>query len=179
MTREEKAVVIDELVEKMKNNGHYYFTDTSDFTVAEANEFRGLLFKEGLELRVTKNTLVKKALEQIEGNFEELNEVLKGATGIIFSEENASAPAKVIKDYRKKFPRPDEKPLLKGASIEGALYVGDNTLDTLSKLKSKEELIGEVINLLQSPANNVVSALLSGQNKLAGIVKTLSEREDS
>jgi len=179
MTREEKAAVIEDLVGKMKSNSHYYFTDTSDFTVAEVNDFRGLLFKQGLSMQVAKNTLVKKALEQVDGDFSELYDVLKGFTGIIFSEENGSAPAKVIKEYRKKHARKDEKPQLKGASIEGAVFVGDETLDSLSKLKSKEELIGEVINLLQSPANNVVSALLSGQNKLAGIVKTLSEREDS
>lgn len=177
MTREEKAAVIDVLVEKMKDHGHYYFTDTSGFSVAEINAFRGMLFKQGLELHVAKNTLIKKALDSSEGEFDELYDMLKGATGIIFSQENASLPAKVIKEYRKKFPRKDQKPLLKGASIEGASYVGNEHLDSLSNLKSKEELIGEVINLLQSPANNVLSALLSGQNKLAGIVKTLSERE--
>lgn len=178
MTREEKAVVIDGLVEKMKNSGHYYFTDTSNFSVAEVNQFRGLLYKQGLELMVAKNTLVKKALDQIEGDFSELDEILKGFTGIIFAGENAATPAKVIKEYRKKFPRKDKKPTLKGASIEGAIYLGDDQLDSLSALKSREELIGEVIGLLQSPAKNVISALMSGQNKLAGIVKTLSEREE-
>ncbi|MEL6535141.1 MAG: 50S ribosomal protein L10 [Bacteroidota bacterium] len=176
MTREEKAVVIDGLVERMNSNSHYYFTDTSDFTVAEVNEFRGMLFQHGLELYIAKNTLLKKALDQIEGDFTELDEILKGSTGVIFSEENGSVPAKAIKEFRKKFPRADEKPGLKGASIEGAVYVGNEHLDSLSKLKSREELIGEVIGLLQSPAKNVVSALTSGQNKLAGIVKTLQER---
>ena len=179
MTREEKAVVIDGLVEKMKNNGHYYFTDTSDFTVAEVNDFRGLLFQQGLELLIAKNTLVKKALDQIEGDFSELDDILKGSTGIIFSEENASAPAKVLKEYQKKFPRKDGKPALKGASIEGSIYVGKEHLDSLSKLKSREELIGEVIGLLQSPAKNVLSALNSGGATLAGLVKTLQEREEA
>lgn len=179
MTREEKAVVIDGIVDKMNNNGHYYFTDTSDFTVAQINEFRGMLYKAGLELYIAKNTLVKKALDQIEGDFTDLHDVLKGSTGIIFSEENASAPAKVIKEFRKKHPRKDEKPALKGASIEGSIYLGNDQLDSLSKLKSREELIGEVIGLLQSPAKNVLSALQSGGSTIAGLVKTLQERENS
>jgi len=179
MTREEKAAIIDNLVDKMNSNGHYYFADTSSLTVAEVNTFRGMLFKEGLELLVAKNTLIQKALERIEGDFTELGDVFKGTTGVIFSEENPKTPAQVIKEYRKKFPREDKKPLLKGASIESSIFLGDESLDSLTKLKSKQELIGEVVNLLQSPANNVLSALLSGGNKLAGIVKTLSEREEA
>lgn len=120
--------------------------------------------------------MVRKALEQMDGDYAPFNEsVLKGFTGIIFSPESGNLPAKTLKEFRKKLG--NDKPLLKGASIDSDLFIGDNMLDALSTLKSKNELIGDIILLLQSPAKNVVSALQSGQHTLAGIIKTLSEKE--
>ena len=181
MTREEKALLIDELSEKLENNNNYYFTDAGGFTVAQINNFRRMCFEKGLEFKVYKNTLIKKALEKREGvDTAVLDEgkVLKGYSGIIFSQEAANIPAKVIKEFRKKGMGPENYPVLKAALIENEIYVGDENLDMLSSLKSKNELIGEVIGLLQSPAKNVISALESSKHKLAGIVKTLSEREN-
>ncbi len=175
MTREEKAQVIAGLSEKFQESDHYYITDTSGLSVAEINKFRAMCFKEGIEYKVAKNTLIKKALESLESSDPKLEEALKGVSGIMFVKENASAPAKLIKDYRKA--DPNDRPKFKAASIDSDIFVGEEQLDFLSKLKSKEELIGEVINLLQSPAKEVLSLLQSGEHKLAGIVKTLSERE--
>ena len=129
-------------------------------------------FKAGVRLNLVKNTLLAKAMESCDKDFGELSEVLKGNTSLMIAEAG-NAPAKVIKEFRKK----SDKPLLKGAFIEEAVYVGDEMLDTLVEIKSKEEMIGEIIGLLQSPAKNVISALKSGGGKLAGIMKTLSERE--
>jgi len=179
MKREDKKVIIDELVEKFTNNNYFYITDASGLTVAEVNNFRKACFDKGVEYRVFKNTLIKKALEQLDtsADYSAFDEsVLKGFSGILFSEESGNLPAKILQDYRKKG---NEKPLLKGASIDSGLFIGDDQLDTLSKLKSKAELIGEVIGLLQSPAKNVVSALQSGGSIIAGLVKTLQEREES
>ena len=174
MTREEKAQIIEDLKQKFEENGNFYITDASGLTVKQVNEFRSLCFNEGLEYKVVKNTLIKRALDASEGDFSELDQVLKGFSGILFSKEIGNLPAKVIKKFRKKG---GEKPALKGASIDGGIYLGDENLDLLSALKSKNELIGEIISLLQSPVTNVISALQSGENQLAGIVKTLSERE--
>jgi large subunit ribosomal protein L10 len=174
MNREEKAQIIDELAEKFQNNSFFYVTDASGLSVAQINKFRAICFKNGVEYKVYKNTLIQKALEKLDGNFEELYGVLKGFSGILFHPESGKLPAKVLKDFRE---AKGTKPVLKGASIDSGIFIGDENLDTLSKLKSREELIGEVIGLLQSPAKNVVSALQSGGNKLAGIIKTLSEKE--
>jgi large subunit ribosomal protein L10 len=133
-----------------------------------------MCFKSGVEYRVYKNTLIQKALERQKGvDYSPLFATLKGFSGVIFSKEVGNTPAKVITDFRKKV---EGKPVLKGASIESALFIGDENLKTLTELKSKNELIGEVISLLQSPAKNVVSALLSGKNTVAGLVKALEER---
>lgn len=175
MTRAEKAEIINELSEKFKDNGSFYFTDASGFTVAEVNDFRRKCFEKGIEYRVVKNTLIRKALESIDADFSSLDDdVLTGFSGVMFSKENANLPAKVIKDFKKT--DKDSRPKLKGASIDFDLFIGEDQLETLSKLKSKQELVGEVIGLLQSPAKNVVSALQSGGNTIAGLVKTLSER---
>ncbi|MFY0653735.1 MAG: 50S ribosomal protein L10 [Cyclobacteriaceae bacterium] len=176
MKREDKAVIIEELSQKFKDNMSFYFTDASGFTVAEVNDLRRKCFEKGIEYRVVKNTLIKKALETVDADVSELNEeVLRGFTGVMFSGENASAPAKLIKEFKKKDSH--DRPKLKGASIEYDLFIGEDQLGALSKFKSKNELIGEIIGLLQSPAKNVISSLQSGQHTIAGLVKALSERE--
>ncbi len=175
MTREEKAQVIDELVDRFKSNNNFYFTDASGLTVAEINKFRELCFNKGIKYSVYKNTLIQKALDQLETDYTEFSkEILKGFTGIIFSGEIGNLPAKAIKEFRKDSRK--DKPLLKGASISSDLFIGEDQLDKLATLKSKDELIGEIILLLQSPIQTVLGQLKSGQDKLAGIVKTLSER---
>ena len=176
MTKQEKTQVISNLADKFTKNSNFYFADASGLTVAEINGFRRICFEKGVEYNVYKNSLIKKALETLDTDYSSFDDtVLKGFTGIIFSEESGNLPAKVIKEYRKS--DGGEKPIFKGASINTELFIGNEHLDALSKLKSKIELIGDVIMLLQSPAKNVVSALQSGQGKLAGILKTLSDRE--
>jgi len=176
MTREDKAQLISNLAEKFKETDHFYIADTSGLTVAEINKFRSMCFSKGVEYRVIKNTLIRKALEDVDGDFAPLDEVLKGSSGVMFINENANVPAKIIKDYQKDDPQ--DRPKFKAASIDSDLFIGEDKLGTLASLKSKQELLGEVITLLQSPAKNVVSLLQSGEQKLAGIVKTLSEREE-
>ncbi|MEL6557893.1 MAG: 50S ribosomal protein L10 [Bacteroidota bacterium] len=174
MTREEKSEIINELSEKFQENGSFYITDTSGLTVAEINKFRNMCFDKGVEYKVVKNTLIKKALESLDADFSGLDDVLKGFSGVMFSKETANAPAKIIKEFKKT--DADGRPTLKGASIDTDLFIGEQHLNTLSELKSREELIGEIVGLLQSPAKNVVSALQSGGQTLSGLVKTLSER---
>ncbi len=177
MTKEEKGALIENLAEKLKNTMHFYIADTGDLSVKQVNEFRELCFKRGIEYKVVKNTLIKKALERLDTDYEPFDKILKGNSGIMFSPEIGNAPAKIIQDYRKK-DKKSIKPALKAASIDSDLFVGEHYLEMLSSLKSKNELVGDVISLLQSPAKNVVSALQSGQHILAGLVKTLSEKED-
>lgn len=174
MTKEEKAQKIDELAEKFSQNTHFYITDASGLTVAQINAFRRICFQSGIEYRVYKNTLIRKALEKQEGNFEEMFQVLHGFSGVIFSKEAGNIPAKAIKEYQLKLAG---KPALKAASIDASIFIGAEHLNSLSEMKSKNELIGDIISLLQSPAKNVLSGLLSGKNKLAGLVKTLEERK--
>ncbi len=178
MTKQEKTQVISDLAERFKENSNFYFADASGLSVAEINGFRELCFNKGLEYNVYKNTLIRKALETLDTDYSTFDEaVLKGFTGIIFSKESGNLPAKAIKEFRKA--RGGDRPIFKGASIDTDLFIGNDQLDALSKLKSKFELIGDVIMLLQSPAKNVISSLQSGQSKLAGILKTLSEREEA
>ncbi|WP_375583854.1 50S ribosomal protein L10 [Cyclobacterium xiamenense] len=178
MTREDKKTIIEELTDKLKTTPHFYIADASGFSVAQVNSFRKVCFDKGLEYRVYKNTLIKKALENLEADYTEFAEqTLKGFSGILFSQEVGNLPAKVILDFRKKLGAKEKRPVFKGASIDGDQFLGEANLEVLSKLKSKEELVGEVISLLQSPATNVVSALQSGKNILAGLVKTLAEKE--
>ena len=177
MTREEKALIIDKLTTKFEDNSNFYVTDASGLTVDQINAFRQLCFDAGVEYGVYKNTFIQKALEKLDTDYTEFTEtVLKGFSGIIFSKEAANTPAKVIRDFRKAGISED-KPMLKGASIDTDLFIGEEHLKMLVDLKSKNELIGEIISLLQSPAKNVISALQSGGGTLAGLVKTLSERE--
>ena len=172
MRKEEKSQVIETLTEKLQNAGHFYLTDISGYTVEETNKLRALCFKREIQLVMVKNTLLRKAMERVEGkDFSELYSVLKGSTSVMFTDVN-NAPAKLIQEVRRK----SKKPILKGAYVEESNYIGDNQLDALSNVKNKEELIGDIVAMLQSPAKNVISALQSGGNKLAGIVKTLSER---
>ncbi|MCT7904898.1 50S ribosomal protein L10 [Candidatus Ornithobacterium hominis] len=174
MTREQKAQMIDDLQQILVDTDTIYLTDISGLNASETSILRRACFKKDVQLRVVKNTLLKKAMERVEDKeYEELYDVLKGNTAIMISDKE-NAPAKVIKDFRKK----SEKPILKGAWIQAAVYVGDDKVDTLSNLKSKEELIGDVINILQSPMKTVVSQLQSGGQKLSGLVKTLSERSE-
>jgi large subunit ribosomal protein L10 len=175
MTREEKAQIIDELSEKFASNRHFYITDATGFTVAQINNFRRLCFKSGIEYRVYKNTLIRKALERQEGtDYSPLFKALHGFSGVLFSKETGNLPARVIKEFRMKL---EGKPVLKGASIDSDIYIGDENLGILSDLKSKNELIGDIVMLLQSPAKNVISALTGGsKNKVAGLVKALEER---
>jgi large subunit ribosomal protein L10 len=174
MTREEKAQVIEELSQKFADNAHFYITDAGGLTVAQINAFRRLCYKSGIEYKVYKNTMIRKALERQEGvDYSPIFGSLHGFSGVMFSKETGNLPARVIKEFRKKL---DGKPVLKAASIQSDFFIGDENLNTLNDLKSKNELIGDVIALLQSPAKNVLSALLSGKNTVAGLVKALEER---
>jgi len=171
MTKEEKHDLVLALTEQMKEYGNFYITDTSDLTVEKVNNIRRKCFESDITMQVAKNSLIKKAMEAAGGDFTPMYDVLKGSSSILFS-KSSTAPAKLIKQLRKK----GEKPILKAAYIDAAVFIGDNQLDTLINLKSREQLIGEIIGLLQSPAKNVLSALQSGGNTIAGVVKTLQER---
>ena len=180
MTRAEKETIVEELYQKLTETTNFYFTDPQGLNVESINNFRRLCFKKGVEYKVYKNTLIKKALEKMDTDYSSFDDtVLKGFSGILFSKESSNSPAKIIKEFRKSAKSEELLPLLKGASIDTDLFIGEEHLDMLSELKSKAELIGEVISLLQSPAKNVVSALQGGQHTLAGLVKTLSERESN
>lgn len=174
MNKQEKDQVIEELREKFDNSSYIYFTDASAMTVEQVNKLRRLCFKEGIEMTVVKNKLAKKAMERIseEKKFSSVFKALEGPTAIMLT-DTANAPAKLIKDFRK---GGDTKPALKAAYIDTDVFFGEESLETLIALKSKGELIGEVILLLQSPAQNVISALQSGGQTIAGLVKALEER---
>lgn len=172
MTREEKSRVIEDLTAQLAENNTIYLADISGLNAGNTSNLRRACYKANVKLAVVKNTLLAKAMESSDKDFGDLPSILKGNTSIMFS-DTGNAPAKVIKEFRKK----SDKPLLKGAFVEEAIYVGDDYLDTLVNIKSKEEVIGDIIGLLQSPAKNVVSALKSGGGKIAGILKTLSEKE--
>jgi large subunit ribosomal protein L10 len=171
MTREEKSRVIEELTAQLAGTNVVYIADISGLNADATSNLRRACFKAGIELAVVKNTLLEKAMEASDNDYGDLSSVLKGNTSILIA-ENGNAPAKIIKEFRKK----SDKPVLKGAYIHQAVFIGDNQLDALIALKSKDEVIGEIIGLLQSPAKNVVSALKSSGGKLAGILKTLSEK---
>ena len=172
MTREEKSQVIEELTAQLSENSNIYLADISGLNAGATSNLRRACFKADVKLAVVKNTLLEKAMEASDREFGELPSILKGNTSVMYS-ETGNAPAKVIKAFRKK----SDKPLLKGAFIEETIYLGDDQLDMLVDIKSREELIGEIIGLLQSPAKNVVSALQSSGGKLSGILKTLSQKE--
>lgn len=171
MKREEKSQIIDSIIQDLAEYKHVYVTDMSDLTVENTNSLRRICFSKEIKLKVVKNTLLKRAMDASPVDYSELYPALEGVTSIMLSNIN-NAPAKVIKDFRGK----NKKPLLKGAFVEDNTYLGDNQLDALISIKSREELIGDIVGLLQSPARNVISALQSSGNKIGGIVKTLSER---
>ncbi len=171
MKKEEKHDLVLALTEQIKEYGNFYITDTSNLTVEKINTIRRKCFESDITMKVAKNSLIRKAMEATDGDFTTMYDVLKGSSSILFS-KSATAPAKLIKQLRKR----SDKPLLKAAYIDSSVFVGDDQLETLINLKSKEQLIGEIIGLLQSPAKNIISALQSGGNILAGVVKTLQER---
>ena len=171
MRKEEKHDVVLALKETIEEYGNFYITDTANLSVAKVNDIRRKCFESDIKMQVAKNTLIRKAMEAAGGDYSEMFDVLKGSSSIMFS-KSANAPAKLIKQLRKG----GDKPVLKAAYIDSAVFIGDNQLDALVNLKSKEELVADIIALLQSPAKNVISGLKSGGNKLAGIVKTLQER---
>ena len=172
MTRQEKEEIVKELSAKLNENSVFYLADISELDAESTTRLRRLAHKREVSMNVVKNTLLRKALEAADGSYEEFYEILKGNTSIMFS-EIGNAPAKLIKEFRKK----SEKPILKGAYIDEGTYIGDDKIEALSEIKSKEEVIADIIAILQSPTKNVISALQSSGSKLSGIVKTLSERE--
>ena len=172
MTREEKAKYIDELASELSESNVFYLADTAELTVENINQLRRKCFQSNIRLKVVKNALLEKAMDKVEGrDFGNIREVLAGPTSIMFAEVG-NVPAKMIKDFRKK----SKKPILKAAFIDEAIFIGDNQLDMLSAIKSKEEMVGEIIGLLQSPAKNVVSGLKGAGGKIAGLLKTLEAR---
>ena len=177
MTKEEKGAIIEELYDKFASTPYFYITDASGMTVEKTNKLRRLCFERGVEYRVVKNSLIQKALEKLDTDYTPFNDtVFRGFSGVMFHAESGKVPAKLLKDFLKEN---KDTINLKGASIDSSLFIGHDQLDTLLTLKSKAELVGEIIGLLQSPAKNVISGLQSGGNKLAGILKTLSEREEA
>ncbi|MDT7827817.1 50S ribosomal protein L10 [Pricia sp. S334] len=172
MTREEKAHVIEDLTTRLADSPTIYLADISGLNATQTTNLRRACFKANVQLSVVKNTLLEKAMEASDKDFGKLPETLKGNTSVMFSEVG-NAPAKLIKNFRKK----SKKPLVKGAFVEEAIFIGDENLEKLVELKSRDEMIGEIIGLLQSPAKNVISGLKSSGSKLSGILKTLSEKE--
>tara|TARA_B100001250_G_scaffold406613_1_gene425976 strand:+ start:3226 stop:3747 length:522 start_codon:yes stop_codon:yes gene_type:complete len=172
MNKQEKNEMIATIDGMLNDNTNFYLADISGLTAEESSALRRLCFKREVTLKVVKNTLLKKAFDKNEIDFSELDSVLVGNTSIMQSDA-ANSAAKVIKEFRKK----NDKPILKAAYLEESLYIGDENLSTLAALKSKNELIGDIITILQSPAKNVVTSLQSAGNKLSGIIKALEQRE--
>lgn len=174
MTKQEKAQVIEELHEVLKDTNVLYIADTDGLNAQQTSDLRRACFRNEISIKVVKNTLLKKAMERVEDkDFSEIYDSLKG-NSTIFISETANAPAKLIQTFRKK----TDKPMLKAAWVDSAVFVGDGQLESLANLKSREELIGDIVGLLQSPMKNVVSALKSSGNTIAGLVKTLSEKAE-
>jgi|TARA_B100001093_G_scaffold440279_1_gene440703 large subunit ribosomal protein L10 len=173
MNKDEKQLMINDLSKRLDDNSVIYIADISNLDAVATSALRRQCFAKNIKLSVVKNTLLKKAMENVQGkDFTELYDILPGPTAIMLS-DTGNLPAKLIKDFRKK----NDKPVLKGAFVEESVYIGDDQLNSLVDIKSKDELIGEIIGLLQSPAKNVISALTSSKSTIAGLVKTLSEKE--
>jgi large subunit ribosomal protein L10 len=173
MNKDDKNIIIDELVENLKEYQYVYVTDSSKLSATSNNDLRKLLHKNGVKMQVIKNTFVHQALQKSGTEWGELKDTLVGTTALLFA-SNPKSPAIAIKEFRKK----SDRPLLKGAYIDSDVFIGDDQLGTLVDLKTKDELVGEIIGLLRSPATNVISALQSGGNTIAGLLKTLAEREN-
>ncbi|MCD4683233.1 MAG: 50S ribosomal protein L10 [Bacteroidales bacterium] len=173
MRKEEKNQLVDSITEQLNENKTIYLADTADLNAESTSDLRRLCFKKNVKLVVVKNTLLKRAMEKSEKNLDELYDALKGPTSLMFAEAG-NTPAKLIKEFRKT----NKKPFLKGAYVEEVTYLGDDKLEFLVNIKSKNELIADVIALLQSPAKNVISGLQSGGQTLTGVLKTLSEKVD-
>lgn len=173
MTRQEKTAVVAELTDKLSSTPFFYIADSSSMTVAEVTDFRRKCFEQDVEMKVVKNTLAIKAIEQLENSdsYTDIIPLLKGTSALLFT-NTANVPAKILKEFRKD----NEKPLLKGAYIDSDVFVGDDQISTLSSMKSKEDLVGDIIMLLQSPIKNVVSSLQSGGQTISGLLKALEER---
>lgn len=176
MNKQDKNQAIEVLKEKFSQYNNFYITNTESLTVAQITKLRRICFDKNVEIKVAKNTLIRKALEQLDENrFKDAFDSLQGVTALMFS-ENAKEPAMILTSFRKENPKTKERPILKAAFIDGDVFAGDDQLAALRNLKSKQELVGEIIGLLQSPAKNVISALNAG-NKLAGLIKALEDRE--
>ena len=173
MRREEKNAIVDSLAEKLDEYSHFYLTDTAELNAADTSTLRRKCFEKEILMIVVKNTLLKRALEKSEKDFDELYDVLKGSTSVMFT-NTGNIPAKLIQEFRKKH----DKPVLKAAYVEESVYLGDTELDALVAVKSKDELIGDIIALLQSPVKNVMSALQSGAGTIHGVLETLSQKEN-
>ncbi|MBE8720202.1 50S ribosomal protein L10 [Sphingobacterium pedocola] len=171
MRKEEKQEIVQALAEQIKSFGNFYITDTADLTVDKINGIRRKCYEQGIIIQVAKNSLIEKALVEAGIDSEELRSVLKGASTLLFS-ESGNAPAKLIKELR----RAGDKPVLKAAYVQETAFVGDDQLNALVTLKSKDELVADIIAALQSPAKNVISALQSGGNTISGLVKALEQR---
>jgi large subunit ribosomal protein L10 len=180
MIRSEKQALIEELSERFEQHSFFYIVDAAGMSVAQINAFRRLCFTQGMPFKVYKNTFIRQAMDRLPGSTAAMDVALKGQSGILFSKDSGAAPAKLLKQYHRTLVlRKGQvaRPVLKGAYLDSDIYVGSENLDSLTTIKGKQELLGELIGLLQSPAKNVISALQSGGNKLAGILKTLSEKE--
>ena len=171
MKREEKQVIIDNLTEQIKAHKHIYISDISELDAAATQELRRACFKAGIKLIQVKNTLLRVALDGLEADYNEIYSGLTGSSAVMLS-ETGNAPAKLIKEFRKNH----DKPVLKAAFVEECAYVGENQLDALVSIKSKEELLGDIVLLLQSPMQKLISALESGKNTIGGVLKTLEDR---
>ena len=177
MRKENKVELVKNLTQKFKENNIFYLLDASGLTVDQVNSFREKCFKQDVEYKVVKNTFIKKALQNQEDYSEIIDgDKLKGFSGLLFANQTPSGPAKVLKEFRKSLD--SDHPSLKAASIESDIFLGDNNLDSLSKLKGKEEIIGDIVLLLQSPAKNIISLLKSSENKISGVVKALENKQE-
>jgi len=175
MKKEDKSAIIKQLETTLGEYAHFYLADIGGLNAAQTSNLRRICYKEDIKLVVVKNTLLQKALENLSVDYSEIYATLKGETSLMLS-NTANMPAKVISDFSKQKSNKLKKPILKAAYVEESFYIGEDNLEALIHVKSKNELIGEIIGLLQSPAKNVISALQSGGTTIHGVLKTLSER---
>ncbi|TRX64313.1 50S ribosomal protein L10 [Carboxylicivirga sp. M1479] len=172
MRKEDKSIIVNELLSNLNEYSHFYVTEAGGLNAETSSNLRRTCFKEEVKMVMVKNTILRKALEQLEGNFEDIYPTLVGTTAVMFS-NTGNVPAKLIKEFTKS----SDKPTLKSAYVEESVYVGADQLEALCSIKSKDELLGDVIGLLQSPMKNVVSALQSGGSTIHGLLQTIAEKE--